>query len=105
MAPRNAICLLTEKLVFLVDSFQKEIDTVLADKGVYDILYAMSADSDFEKSSESLKVMDSLMIPYIMIDPTVKEKNCNLVATDNFKGGYLATKHLIELGHTTVNYF
>jgi LacI family transcriptional regulator len=25
-----------------------------------------------------------------------------LVATDNFKGGYLATKHLIELGHTRI---
>ncbi|GAA0177056.1 LacI family DNA-binding transcriptional regulator [Clostridium sediminicola] len=75
---------------------------VLADKGVDGILYAMSADSNFENASESLSLMDSIKIPYIMIDRTVKEKSCNFVATDHFKGGYLATKHLIELGHKRI---
>lgn len=86
------------------DLHQRDMEyiRVLADKGVDGILYAMSADSSFEKASESLELMDSLKIPYIMIDRTVKEKSCNLVATDHFKGGYLATKHLIDLGHKRI---
>lgn len=75
---------------------------VLADKGVDGILYAMSADSNLEKGKECLDLMDKFKIPYIMIDRTLKGTNCCNLATDHLKGGYLATKHLIDLGHTRI---
>ncbi len=86
------------------DLHQRDMEyiRVLADKGVDGILYAMAADSNFEKATESLNFMDNLKIPYVMIDRTIKDHNCNIVKTDHVKGGYLATKHLIELGHERI---
>ncbi|MBS7527517.1 LacI family DNA-binding transcriptional regulator [Fusibacter paucivorans] len=75
---------------------------VLADKGVDGILYAMSIDSDHEKAMESLTLMDSIKIPYIMIDRTFRQKCCHYVVTDHEVGGYLATKHLTDLGHRRI---
>lgn len=75
---------------------------VLADKGVDGILYAMASESDDEKANESIALIGSLKIPYIMIDRTVDGYPCSVVKTDHLKGGYLATKHLIDLGHRKI---
>ena len=75
---------------------------VLADKGVGGILFAMSADSDYDKAVESLDLMEKLKIPYVMVDRTVTGRNCCIVKTDHFKGGYLAAQHLIKLGHKRI---
>jgi LacI family transcriptional regulator len=72
---------------------------VLADKGVDGILYAMSVDSNREKTIESLTLMESTRIPYVMLDRTFREKCSHYVVTNHELGGYLATQHLLELGH------
>ncbi len=41
-------------------------------------------------------------LPFVLVDCINPEVSC--VAIDNVKGGYLATKHLIELGHTKIGY-
>ncbi|WP_219835113.1 LacI family DNA-binding transcriptional regulator [Paenibacillus sp. R14(2021)] len=41
-------------------------------------------------------------IPYVLIDNQQPEHDANAVNVDNSKGGYMASKHLIELGHTSI---
>ncbi|MFC5403497.1 LacI family DNA-binding transcriptional regulator [Cohnella soli] len=41
-------------------------------------------------------------IPFIMVDNSQRNSSVTSVIVDNFKGGYEATKHLIELGHTDI---
>jgi len=75
---------------------------VLADKGVDGILYAMSADSNERKINESINLIKELKIPYIMIDRYIEGIDSITIATNHTKGGYLATKHLIDLGHKRI---
>lgn len=41
-------------------------------------------------------------IPFIMIDNSRKNPSVTSIIVDNFKGGYDATRHLIDLGHTEI---
>ena len=75
---------------------------VLADKGVDGIIYGMSVDSDFQKATESLNFLEESRIPFVMIDRTILDKKYTIVKTDHVRGGYLATHHLLELGHTRI---
>ncbi|MGC8718057.1 MAG: LacI family DNA-binding transcriptional regulator [bacterium] len=45
-----------------------------------------------------------LGIPTVFIDIPIVSSQCGFVSSDNIKGGYLAGKHLIELGHTDIAY-
>jgi LacI family transcriptional regulator len=41
-------------------------------------------------------------IPFILLDNQQEHKGLSSVIVDNYQGGYEATKHLIELGHTRI---
>ncbi|MFC4598333.1 LacI family DNA-binding transcriptional regulator [Cohnella hongkongensis] len=41
-------------------------------------------------------------IPHVLIDNSKNHPSASSVIVDNFKGGYEAAKHLIELGHTEI---
>ncbi|MDQ6419597.1 LacI family DNA-binding transcriptional regulator [Paenibacillus sp. LHD-117] len=41
-------------------------------------------------------------IPFIMIDNSNRNPAVTSIIVDNFRGGYEATKHLIDLGHTEI---
>lgn len=41
-------------------------------------------------------------VPFVVIDNQTMSEDITSVMTDNVTGGYLATKHLIELGHTKI---
>lgn len=41
-------------------------------------------------------------IPYVLIDNQKPENDAFSVTIDNFKGGYEATRHLLDLGHTSI---
>lgn len=41
-------------------------------------------------------------IPYVLIDNQKPDNDSFSVTIDNFKGGYMATKHLLEQGHTSI---
>ncbi|CAG7619040.1 Arabinose metabolism transcriptional repressor [Paenibacillus solanacearum] len=46
--------------------------------------------------------LDYMKIPYLMINERYAELNCPCVKVDDELGGYLAAKHLIELGHERI---
>ncbi|MEC0309107.1 LacI family DNA-binding transcriptional regulator [Paenibacillus lautus] len=41
-------------------------------------------------------------IPYVLIDNQKPDNDAYSVTIDNYKGGYAATKHLLDLGHTSI---
>ncbi|MBW4085630.1 LacI family DNA-binding transcriptional regulator [Paenibacillus sp. S150] len=41
-------------------------------------------------------------IPYVLIDNQHPENDSYSITIDNFKGGYAAASHLLELGHTSI---
>lgn len=75
---------------------------VLADKGVDGILFCMSLDSDKKKALESVRLMEKLKVPFVMIDRFLEEADCCSVIVNHRSGGYAATKHLLELGHRKI---
>ncbi|MEJ5352565.1 MAG: LacI family DNA-binding transcriptional regulator [Melioribacteraceae bacterium] len=49
-----------------------------------------------------LSQLSKYKIPLVFVDFYPPQGNYNVVLIDNIKGGYLATKHLIELGHKNI---
>ena len=66
------------------------------------ILFCMSLDSDKKKALESVRLMEKLKVPFVMIDRFLEEADCCSVIVNHRSGGYAATKHLLELGHRKI---
>lgn len=75
---------------------------VLADKGVDGLIFCMARDSDKGKARESLQLLEKLKIPFVMIDRYIEEASCSSVVVNHRQGGYMATRHLIEMGHRRI---
>jgi LacI family transcriptional regulator len=86
------------------DKHERDIEyiNVLYDKGVDGIIFDMSGDSSIEKAEESCKLMDKLNIPFVMIDRSLDSEDYCSIILDHRTGGYIATKHLIDLGRTRI---
>ncbi len=56
---------------------------------------------EFEKS---IQKMESYNIPFILVDKHSKNQPAGFVACDDFSGGYLATKHVIDKGHEIIGF-
>lgn len=48
--------------------------------------------------------LNNMPCPVVLLNRYLPSFNGDVVVTDNFTGGYTATKHLIELGHTKIGY-
>ena len=77
------------------------LDLLLA-RGI-DGLFITVSNSAYNHKEEVCSKLKSLTIPYIMIDRVFDELDCNQVYFDNVKGSYMATKYLIENGHTMIS--
>lgn len=51
---------------------------------------------------DSLELLDQGKIPKVIIDREVESIDSDSVLVDNFDGGYKATRHLLELGHSRI---
>jgi len=51
---------------------------------------------------EYIAELENRKIPFVLVDNSKSHSSVSSVIVDNFKGGYEATKHLIELGHTEI---
>lgn len=79
-----------------------EYINMLASKGVDGILYCMSVDSILDKFKECYNLLNKFHIPFIMLDRSFKLPNLITARLNHVKGGYLATEHLIKLGHKRI---
>lgn len=79
-----------------------EYINMLASKGVDGILYCMSSDSIFEKFQQCYDLLNRLHIRFVMLDRSFHLPNLITAKLNHFHGGYLAAKHLLELGHNRI---
>ena len=79
----------TERELFYVD--------VLSNKQVDVIIFVAAGDQ-----ADSLDFLVRRNMPVVMIDRDVPNVEVDAVLTDNKLGGYLATRHLLELGHRRI---
>ncbi|WP_368189821.1 LacI family DNA-binding transcriptional regulator [Blautia sp. 1033sp1_1033st1_G9_1033SCRN_220408] len=49
-----------------------------------------------------IREITSHNLPIVLLEDSLSTFGCHSVNTDNYQGGYLATKHLIDLGHTRI---
>lgn len=75
---------------------------ILAGKGVDGLLYCMSADSDAKKFKEKYELLQRFGIKFVVLDRYFDFPSIITARLDHLKGGYLATKHLIDLGHSRI---
>ncbi|TFG61512.1 MAG: LacI family transcriptional regulator [Spirochaetales bacterium] len=52
-----------------------------------------------DENSEALSLLKAQGIPFFVLNNKPEDPAVNWVDTENIKGGYLAAKHLLELGH------
>lgn len=79
-----------------------EYINTLASKGVDGILYCMSSDTNPEKFKEKKDLLERLKIKFITLDRYFDFPNIVTANLNHLKGGYLATKHLLDLGHSRI---
>jgi LacI family transcriptional regulator len=79
----------TERELFYVD--------VLSKKQVDGIIFVAAGDQ-----ADSLEYLRQRNMPVVMIDRDLPNVEVDAVLTDHRLGGYLATRHLLELGHTRI---
>ena len=70
---------------------------VLSKKQVDGIIFVASGDQ-----ADSLKPLLIQSTPVVVVDRDLPEVAVDAVLTDNLNGGYLATQHLVELGHRRI---
>lgn len=54
------------------------------------------------KEREYIDILKSKKIPFVVIDNQTMDDEITSVLADNITGGFLATKHLMNLGHTQI---
>lgn len=60
--------------------------------------------TSFSGNEEVIKEIIKCNIPYVFVNRYYNEIPGDCVLIDNYLGGYLATRHLIELGHRRITY-
>lgn len=78
-----------------------ELLHVLVSRGVDGILYTPSLGSD-EDYAKIKSYLETLPIPYVMVDRYLDDLDCNKVYIDNIHGSYQAVSLLVESGHTKI---
>lgn len=79
-----------------------EILNLFLDRGVDGIIIARSANRSEKYDRIFNDIVNSSNIPIIAIDRVSEEYSFNAVVVDHVWGGYLATQHLLKLGHRRI---
>lgn len=75
---------------------------VMMDWGVDGIIFSMAANTDADSADKCLKMIGQSGVPVILLDRKFEENCVTSVLIDHEMGGYLATNHLLELGHRRI---
>lgn len=100
-------CLKHNKTLILChtnDDYDQELQALdtLIHRRVDGILYCATMNTTSKLFIESIRKMENANIPYVTIDRTYESLKISSINTDQKLGGYLATKHLLEQGHTKI---
>ena len=75
---------------------------LFADRMTDGIIVAQSEFADPRQTEECTRLLRSLHVPIVLVDRVFKDAALNYVGLDQFEGGYIATKHLLDLGHRQI---
>ncbi len=83
-----------------MDSYEKEVLNMdmLANGVVDGIIVSVAKETEEKGDYTHFKDLINNGIPLVMFDRVINEIECNKVLTNDVDGGYLATKHLINIG-------
>lgn len=86
------------------NSAQKSIHylSIFADRGVDGIILAQSEFSSPDDTRRCLDFIGDLKTPVILIDRVFKQSAMDYVVLDHYEGGYIAARHLLDLGHKRI---
>jgi len=70
---------------------------VLAEKQVDGILFVAAG-----VSTENIRALQARRMPLVVVDRKIPGVSVDEVLTDNARGGYLAARHLLDLGHRRI---
>jgi LacI family transcriptional regulator len=70
---------------------------VLTEKQVDGILFVAAG-----VSTDHIRALQERRIPVVIVDREIPDVSVDQVLTDNARGGWLATRHLLELGHRCI---
>ena len=71
-------------------------------KNIDGICIASTPTENIQINHENIQRILSLNIPLVLKDMTFYDSRANVVCADHEKGGYMATSHLLSLGHTSI---
>ncbi len=80
-----------------------QIIDFLHSRGVDGMIISLSGGS-YTNNEAIINSLNKLTIPYVLADRTMDNFEANAVVFNNKQGEYLATKHLIDQGHTKIGY-
>jgi len=72
---------------------------VLTEKQVDGILFVAAG-----VSTEHIRALQGRRMPVVVVDREIPDVAVDSVLTDNARGGWLATRHLLDLGHCRIGY-
>ena len=66
------------------------------------IITTSLSNSDMEHIHQFNRIVYESKIPVVAVDRQIPQKNYDYVSIDHMEGGFLATRHLLELGHRKI---
>lgn len=75
---------------------------IFADHQVDGIILAQADFATAEESEKCMNLIHELRTPVVLVDRVYKDSNIDCVLVDQIMAGYLATHHLLELGHRRI---
>lgn len=95
------------RMVFLCntnDFHERNVEYInrLAEMGVEGIIDIIAQNTTLEEGVAEDGLMNDLGIPHILVDRVPDAPGCVGIQCDHVLGGYLATRHLIDLGHRRI---
>lgn len=58
--------------------------------------------SELNADPNLISILENCPVPYVMVDRHIEGLSADVVRFDNVEGGYIATKHLIDAGHSRI---
>ncbi|GMA50905.1 arabinose metabolism transcriptional repressor [Alicyclobacillus contaminans] len=84
-----------------VQTERRALETVLA-QAVDGLIVEPTKSTHPNPNIDLYLLMEQRNIPFVMLHSSYVELNASMVSLDDAEGAYLATKHLLDLGHTWV---
>jgi LacI family transcriptional regulator len=75
---------------------------LFADRMTDGIIAAQSEFASLRETEECVRLLQNLHLPIVLVDRIFKGAALDYVGLDQFEGGYLATRHLLDLGHRRI---